>query len=183
MHISERRGTDISSIEVEGRAVSSIVRGVGSFSDAYERRALSILEENGIPKPQPGEWYPMESYLDAFDKLAETVGPRTVTKIGTKIPDVVEWPSAVDSVESALSSVDDVYQMNHRGGEVGYYEFEKTGETEGRMVCVNPYPPELNRGLITGVVETWGDEDADVEAVFRGSRDGMQLVTYVVSWQ
>ncbi len=183
MPIGKRHEMDISEIEVDGRAVSSIVQGVGSFSGAYEQRALTILEENGIPEPQPGDWYSMEAYLAAFDELMRTVGPKTVTKIGKKIPEVVEWPPEVDSVAGGLSALDDVYQMNHRGGDIGYYEFKKTGEAEGEIVCVNPYPPELDEGLISGVTKKFNDGGyTRVEEIERGTVDDVQKVTYSVAW-
>ncbi|MFC4447714.1 hypothetical protein [Halorussus aquaticus] len=134
-----------SEAEVNGRSVRSIVDGVGQFSSTYEQRVLEILDNHGLPNPTEGEWYSMQSYLDAFAELAETVGPKTVAKIGSEIPQVVEWPREVETVEDAMHALDDVYQMNHRGGEIGYYEFEKTGDSGGVMECKNPYPPNSTR--------------------------------------
>lgn len=166
--------------EVNGRSVQSIIDGVGQFSATYEKRAREILSNNGIEDPQPGTWFAMEDYLNAFSELSETVGPKTVSKIGKEIPNVVEWPPEIDSVSAALNGLDDVYQMNHRGGEIGYYDFEKTGDKEGEMECKNPYPPELDEGIITAIVEKFSDGTPFV-SVEQVEERGDTLV-YSVSW-
>ncbi|WP_132059760.1 hypothetical protein [Halorussus amylolyticus] len=148
--------------EVNGRSVRSIVEGVGQFSSAYKDRALDILDNHGLPEPEVGTWYSLQSYLDAFEELADTVGPKTVVKIGSEIPNVVDWPPEVGSVEAAMSVLDDVYQMNHRGDDIGYYEFESTGDREGVMETRNAYPPELDEGLLKGTAERFSDDDAFV---------------------
>ena len=40
-------------IEVSGRAVMSVVEGMGVFRET----ALRILEDHGIKDPDPDEWY------------------------------------------------------------------------------------------------------------------------------
>lgn len=168
-----------SEAEVNGRSVRSIIEGVGQFSSAYKDRALEILENHGLPEPEEGEWYSMQAYLDAFAELADTVGPRTVTKIGSEIPNVVDWPPEVQTVEDAMHALDDVYQMNHRGGEIGYYDFEKTGDSGGIMECKNPYPPELDEGLIQSAAEKFSGEGAFVRV--EQTSEGTTR-TYQISW-
>ncbi|MFC7082439.1 hypothetical protein [Halorussus caseinilyticus] len=168
-----------SEAEVNGRSVQSIVEGVGQFSSAYKERALEILANHGLPEPTEGEWYSMQSYLDAFAELVDTVGPKTVTKIGSEIPNVVEWPEDVETVEDGMHALDDVYQMNHRGGEIGYYEFERTGDSGGIMECKNPYPPELDEGLIQAVAEKFSGEGAFVR--IEQTSEG-ETRTYQISW-
>lgn len=168
-----------SGAEVNGRTVQSIVEGVGQFSSAYKKRALDILENHGLPEPEPGTWYPLQSYLDAFEELTDTIGPKTVKKIGTEIPDLIEWPPEVDSVEAAMAGLDDAYNMNHRGDDIGYYEFEKTGDSEGTMECRNPYPPELDEGLLKGMGEKFSGPGSFVRV--EQTSEGTTR-TYDVSW-
>lgn len=165
--------------EVNGRSVRSIVEGVGQFSSTYKKRSLKILDNHGLPEPEPGTWYSMQGYLDAFEELADTVGPKTIKKIGSEIPNVVEWPPEVETVEEAMESLDDVYQMNHRGGEVGYYDFEKTGETGGVMECKNPYPPSLDEGLLEAVADKFSEEGSFVRV--EQTSEGTTR-TYQISW-
>lgn len=148
--------------EVSGQTVQSIVEGVGQFSSAYEQRALDILDNHGLPDPDPDEWYSWGAYLDAFDELLDSVGPKTVTKIGSEIPHLVDWPPEVETVEGAMDALDDQYQRTHRGDTIGYYDFESTGDGEGRMECKNPYPPVLDEGILKATAEKFSDEGAFV---------------------
>lgn len=173
-----------SDTEANGRAIQSIVQGIVEVSPAFERQARSILEDNGIPDPTPGEWYSMRSYLDALEELEASVGPRTVERIGRQIPKSVEWPAHIDDVPAALDQLDDVYQANHRGGVIGHYEFERLDENHGRVECRNPYPCSLDTGLIEGTMNEFADsgsftrvsEDSDCRA------DGARSCTYDVKW-
>ena len=70
-------------VEVNGETVLSVVDGVGAFKSAAHR----ILSNNGIADPQPGQWYPQQSWLSAFKEIAETTGENTLYTIGLKIPE------------------------------------------------------------------------------------------------
>ena len=172
------------SVEANGQAIRSVVDGVAEVSPVFERRALSILENNGISDPVPGQWYPMQNYLDAIRELEDTIGPKTVERVGRQIPKVVEWPDHIDSVPIALGQLDEVYQMNHRGGEIGYYEFKQTGERDGKMTCRNPYPCSLDTGLIIGTMDKFSPTGSFTRLTEdgRGREDGKSRCIYSVNW-
>ncbi|SIR27049.1 hypothetical protein SAMN05421858_2059 [Haladaptatus litoreus] len=164
--------------EVKGDSLSSLVEGVSRLSDAYRKRVIDVLDSHGIPEPQPGEWYSLEGAINALDELVDVIGPRTVKTIGKEIPETVEWPPAIDNVEAALTALDDVYQMHHRG-DVGYYEFEKTGETSGRMVCETPYPASMDQGIVEGIVKKFNNSGAFVQVE---EDEAAAERTFEVSW-
>lgn len=165
--------------EVSGQTVRSVVEGVGQFSSTYKDRALDILDDHGLPEPQEDEWYSWGAYIEAFEELADTVGPKTVTKIGSEIPGLVEWPPHIDNVEGALAALDKQYQENHTGDEIGYYDFEKTGDDGGVMECKNPYPSSLDEGLLKATAEKFSDEGAFVRV--EQTSDG-EVTTFQISW-
>ncbi|GKZ12821.1 MULTISPECIES: hypothetical protein [Haladaptatus] len=165
--------------QVKGDSLTSVVQAVSRLSEAYRKRVLDVLDKNGVPEPQVGEWYSLPAAIDSLDELVDGIGPRTVKTIGKEIPETVEWPPQIDSVEAGLTGLDDVYQMYHRGGDVGYYEFEKTGETEGRMICETPYPSPMDQGIVEGIVKKFNDSGAFVE-VERDETASKR--TFDVSW-
>jgi len=165
--------------EVSGQTVRSVVDGVAQFSSAYEDRALNILDNHGLPEPDEDDWYSWGAYIDAFEELADTVGPKTVTKIGSEIPGLVDWPPTVDSVEGGLAALDEQYQNTHRGDEIGYYDFEKTGDNGGVMECKNPYPAALDEGLLKATAEKFSDDGAFVR--IEQTSEG-KTRTYQISW-
>ncbi|MBI5590855.1 MAG: hypothetical protein HY881_10270 [Deltaproteobacteria bacterium] len=141
-------------IEVNGQTVLSIVKGMEHF----EKNALKILAENGIQNPRPGKWYCQQSWLNAFKKISEEVGPYALYCIGTKIPENAQFPPGIDSLEKALESIDTAYHMNHRGGEIGNYNFQKSPDGSLHFTCNNPYPCEFDRGIIEGIARKFIDE-------------------------
>lgn len=165
--------------EVSGQTVRSVVEGVGQFSSAYKQRALDILDSHGLPEPEEDEWYSWQAYIDAFEELADTIGPKTVTKIGSEIPDLVDWPPTVDSVEEAMDALDEQYNATHRGDDIGYYDFEKTGDDGGVMECKNPYPSALDEGLLKATAEKFSDDGAFVRV--EQTSDG-EVTTFQISW-
>jgi len=165
--------------EVSGQTVRSVVEGVGQFSTTYKDRALGILDDHGLPEPEEDEWYSWGAYIDAFEELADTVGPKTVTKIGSEIPGLVDWPPTIDSVEGALEALDQQYQNTHRGDEIGYYDFEKTGDRGGVVECKNPYPSSLDEGLLKATAEKFSDDGAFVRV--EQTSEG-EVSTFQISW-
>jgi hypothetical protein len=170
-------------VEVNGETVYSIVDGMGSF----KHTALSVLSENGIKDPKPGQWYSQQKWLDAFRNIAETIGPSTLFSIGLKIPENAQFPPEIDSIEKALSAIDVAYHMNHQGGEIGHYKFISIGIRSGKMVCENPYPCDFDRGLIEAMARRFKQKDAvrvkvehDDKAPCR--KRGANSCTYKISW-
>lgn len=137
-------------VQVLGRAVLSIVDGM----DLFRSRALKILHENGISSLQAEEWYRQQDVLNAFKTICDKIGPNTVRTIGRKIPSNAQFPPEIDSIQAALASIDVAYRMNHRGSSrVGSYHLDKPQKDSARMVCENPYPCDMDFGLIEAMAD------------------------------
>ncbi len=168
--------------EVLGQAVLSIVEGMG----ALQSKAVKILGENGIKPLQPGEWYSMQGTLNSFKTIFEKIGPSTVQTIGRKIPEKAQFPPDINSLEAGLRSIDVAYRMNHRGGDFGNYRYESTGPKSATLVCHNPYPCDMDLGLIEGIAERFRPKDA-IRVVVQhapGScrHRGGESCSYTVTW-
>jgi hypothetical protein len=169
-------------VEVNGETIRSVVNGMGIASNL----GLKILAEQGIVDPKPGQWYPQQAWLNAFQTVAEKVGASTLMAIGKAIPENAQWPAEINSIEKALASIDVAYHMNHRGGEIGHYLFEPTGPNSGKMICHNPYPSDFDRGIIYAVVRKFAPQGAypsvwlDATALTR--KNGADSCTFLISW-
>ena len=87
--------------------------------------------------------------------------------------------------DEVLRSIDEAYRRNHRGGDIGFYRFESTGERSGEVTCENPYPCEFDRGLIRAVARRYAPVESFVFVEERGDRcrrRGDDACTYTVSW-
>ncbi len=169
-------------VEINGAAVISVVEAMGTF----RQTASNILGEHGIVAPKEGAWYSQQAWLDTFEEIAETMGDITLRMIGEKIPEVALWPSDVDTVAKALASIDVAYHMNHRGGNIGHYNYEELGERSGRMICENPYPCDFDMGIIESTASRFAADVAQPIVKHDRSqccrKEGGDACTYLVSW-
>jgi hypothetical protein len=168
--------------EVIGQGILVMLEGVGVFQPT----AVKILAERGIKNVQAEAWYPMQAYLDAYRQIAEKVGSATLKQIGRKVPEIAIWPPQINSVETALASIDAAYQMNQRGGKNGAYTFTKTGERTGKMVCHNPFPCLFDSGLVEAVAQKFAPTNARVKVTHDETREcrqhGGETCTLLISW-
>lgn len=174
------------SVEIKGQTVLAVVEeAMGRFSEAYRDRAMAALEKEGIVDPEPDEWYPQQAWLNAFETMADDLEPHVLDRLGEQLPSMAEWPNDIATVPEALRSIDEAYQRNHRGGEIGFYRFEQTDDQTGDVTCKNPYPCPFDRGLIRGVAKQYATVDAFVFIEETGStcrRDGEDTCTYTIHW-
>lgn len=143
--------------EVRGAAVESILTGVPG---TFEPRAEAILSENGIESLSETEWYLLQSYLDAYETIVADIGEVTLQQIGRTTPETAEWPPGVETPFDALVSIDDAYQLNHRG-DVGGYEATRSGPTAAAVTTHTPYPCAYEHALVEATAEQFADGPAE----------------------
>ena len=141
----------VDGVEVNGQTVLSVIEGM----ETSREKAIQILSKHGISNPQKEEWYPQQSWLNAFKEIADKIGLYALYCIGVKIPENAKFPDDIDSLEKALKSIDIAYHMNHRGGEIGNYNFIQSEDGSIHIVCNNPYPCEFDRGIIEGIARKY----------------------------
>jgi hypothetical protein len=171
-----------SNVEIAGEALLSFVAAL-SWNEVF---VLEILGRHGISNVQPKQWYPQQAVLDFLREIAETMGEHTLYQLGTKVPEHAIYPPEIDSLEKGLSSLDVVYHLNHRGGEIGHYQLVRLESNQAVTVCHNPYPCDLDRGIITTTVRHFAASGAAVSVQHEpngGCRKlGGESCTYIVEW-
>lgn len=168
-------------VEMYGQTIVGFVAGMGAFTDM----AMQLLKKHGISNPQPDQWYPQQSYLDAFKEMAAKTGPKTVQQVGKRVIDVAPFPPGIDTLEKALAAVPQSYKMNHRGGNAGGYSFTKTGERAAKMVCNIPYPDEWDMGVLLGVAAKFAPGKVVKIAIDESQptrKKGADSTTFLISW-
>lgn len=183
--VADRTGFDgeLDGSEVIGRSPMSYVAASESVTDFMGKQTKAKLANYGVEELDPDEWYPLKVPLAMLYDMRDDYGESSMQNMGRHIPEHVEFPPDIEGVEEALRSVDQAYQHNHRGIDIGSYEFEKASENEGEVVCENPYPCEFDQGLLRGVAEQFTESFVDVEEVGDECRaEGGQRCTYRVTW-
>jgi hypothetical protein len=189
-------------IEVSGECIGSMVDGFKK----YPTVALKYMSKHGLVKPtgpNAGEvdrsaWFPLESWLAAYEAISGEIGLNSLYACGRSIPENAVFPPNVTDVVSAISSIEVAYHMNHRKGGVvmfnpetgkflegiGHYRVEALPE-EHRIVvqCENPYPCDFDRGIVAAMANRFEPEAKTVHDMDRPCRKkGADSCTYVVFW-
>lgn len=172
-------------VEVLGQ---SIVAFINAIPLGKEYR-LHILRKYGIENVRSDNWYSQQQYLKAFREISITSGPYMLFDIGKGVQERAVFSSETDSLEKALRSIDVIYAMNHRGGEIGYYDL-MTFDCKARLakiICTTPYPSEFDRGILTATLTRFKPEDSvncNVLLNLRKPtrRHGEDSCTYLIKW-
>ncbi|PLX04565.1 MAG: hypothetical protein C0594_09065 [Marinilabiliales bacterium] len=171
-------------VEVNGPTVLSVINAMKGFEAIDDE----ILKENGIENPAEDTWHNQQAWLSAFEKIGEKLGSNTLFLIGKAIPENAQFPPEIDNLEKGLASIDMAYQMNHRGGDIGYYKLVSFDGKNRKAVmeCKNPYPSDFDKGIITSIVRKFGPDDAAEEVVLDDSKptrkNGADSCTYQIEW-
>ncbi|SDJ67884.1 hypothetical protein SAMN05216226_10771 [Halovenus aranensis] len=167
-------------VEAKGAAVLSFINGVPA---PFRDKARTVLASHGIEDIEPDSWYSQQSYLNAFEHVVEEMGDATLQEIAKSTPENAEWPPDVETPAEALDSIDDAYHMNHRGGDIGYYEVEEHDDRTVIMECKTPYPCDYDKALVKRTAELFSDEVIQLTEVGDQCRaDGGEQCRYEVTW-
>ncbi|QRV17278.1 4-vinyl reductase [Haloterrigena salifodinae] len=183
--VADRMGFDgaLEDSEVIGRSPLSYIAAGESVSSFVGKQIANKLAEYGLEDIEPDEWYPLEIPLAMLYDMNEEYGDVRMRNMGQNVPQHVEFPPELSEVDNALRAIDTAYHQNHRGSEIGSYEFQQDGESAGVMTCENPYPCEFDKGLIRGVAKKFANNPVEVEEIGDQCRsDGGQHCEYRVEW-
>lgn len=149
MSDSPQTRTGIKSVEVRGEVVLAILESLHGLG----AEGMAILGRQGIIDAQAGSWYSLLALLKAFDAIEDAMSDTTLFTIGYKIHRNVRLPEQYASVEhfiDSLALIDEAYHLNHQGGEIGHYAFERLAPRHARMVSSSLYPCQFDRGVVSG---------------------------------
>jgi len=169
-------------VQVNGQTVLSVMKGMGAFAPT----AGQILARHGITSPEAQGWNSQQAWLDAFKEIAQSIGPRTLNRIGVSIPNTAKFPPGLDTIDKALALIDVAYHMNHRGGEIGHYKFQKAGERKGVLECRNPYPCDFDRGIVEAMAKLFAPKGSAPTVAHDASKPcrakNGDSCTFLISW-
>jgi len=144
--------------------------------------AEKFYEKNNTKGIDVNKFYPQQAYLDMLRQISDQLGEATLLRIGEMIIDNTKRrPSGVNTLEKALATINDAYMMNHRGGEIGSYRYEKIDDKTYKMTCDNPYPCAFYMGIMRGIIKKFSPSAAVRHAEGECRAKGESRCTYVVT--
>lgn len=157
-------------VEVTGRYINSMVKSVAAVSPVFERKMDEMLSEYGIDDPDPEEWYPAQSFVQAATAVTNDIGAQTIGEVGRRMGrDAPKPPGA--SPHEALQSMHEASKQAYRGGTdklpAGTFVHERLGPQSARMGVTErfPYPEGIARGSIEGVLKDTVEQESSVYIV------------------
>lgn len=171
--------------EIWGGSVAGMLKGLEAFGAASEEvdrlwtnQGLAVLSTDG--------WYPVRAYLAFLGGVDEIFGNRALQAMGWAIPGSSKFPPDMDSLARALRMLDVAYQVNHRGGVIGRYLCTGLGAGHAVMICENPYPCDLDRGILERLVSEFGSKGMQGTVTHLGEKgcrkDGALACHFEVRW-
>jgi hypothetical protein len=197
-----RRVTVGPDIEVSGNSLSSILEGFGVFRSL----AMQVLRTHGIVVYLTGKdatiditkWYPLAKFLDAIEDISNRIGARIMNDIGQSVPKNAKFPPSIKDLDMAVRAIDVAFHMNHRKGGVpmfdpktgkmvegiGHYGYQRLGsERKITSVCDNPYPCQLDLGLLTAMSKKFELSPLVSHDDRKPCRSkGGSSCTYIITW-
>lgn len=134
-------------VEVIGANMLSII-------DNLQAEELQpILEKHDLTKVDPQAWYPVKKWLDAMNDMAKEPNlTNNYVAVGMRIAQNVVLPPELQNatLPQILNMWDAIYQMQHRGGDVGYVKIEQLSDTSYRTTHRHLYPDDITYGVAYG---------------------------------
>lgn len=152
--------------EVWGASLLGVARGLEGTGVPWTQ-VLSLLSESGIQEPVAEGWYGLASYMAFLAQVEARHGREALRAMGRAIPDTSRFPPELDSLGRALRLLDVAYQVNHRGGVIGSYQVRQLDPGWAEMRCENPYPCDLDFGILERLVERFHGGDPQAGVVHR----------------
>ncbi len=172
-------------LNMSGASISSALEGLGVF----KAKALVMLKEHGIDNFQSDKSYSLFGWINTVHAIGREVGSFTLNNVGRKIPDKAIWPSEIKDIHAAEASINVAYKMNITGenpkADVGSYHYVKLSENSCRLICDNPFPCDLDQGIIEGIANKFQLPGQIVKVVHEeGScrKSQGKSCSYLVSW-
>lgn len=117
---------------------------------------LPFLEKHDLGNIDPNQWYPLQRWLDVLSDLAENKGAMfDFVSIGVKIAETAVYPPEVEVGQvpfaDLVMQIPQIYQIQHRNGDVGVERAEKIDQQHVRLIMRTPYPDDLAYGVVWGM--------------------------------
>ncbi|NDJ75313.1 MAG: hypothetical protein GYB65_03560 [Chloroflexi bacterium] len=145
--------------EVHGQAMLHFFVSINreEFLPAVE----DILAENGVGKIEEDQWYPMQLWLDIFQRIAENSNSMSnLVALGMSAIETGTLPPDIDSIVSAMNLLNAIYGLNLRNfpDDEGY-EVSEVGKRHVRVKDRTPFPHDVVYGYIYGLSKQFGNAE------------------------
>jgi hypothetical protein len=166
-----------------GKNVLVTVQALGSFRGT----ASSYLEKCGLKDIKADQWYPMQSYCDFFEMMADKAGVKTLYVIGKSLGQNITLLSGADTVEQVYKGFNEDFKANYRNTHPNEgFIVQETGPSSLQIVFTGPLPSDYIRGVLEGIGHQFSDIEymtAQIDETQPRIETGGKSTTFTVSWR
>jgi hypothetical protein len=200
-----RSPEEFKDFQILGANVQVILDGFGSFtllaSKILLESGLGTIDDEGIgmAKLDPEKWYPLDSFLRAFQRIGAEFGDFTLKQAGTHINKTAALPPMMmKDIYTAFGMVDAGYHMNHAHQSVPMFNpasgeikegighmAVKPVEGKKQLICDfdTPYPCAFDEGVALGLAQRF-DPMAKISHDPKSCRKrGADHCIYTITWK
>jgi len=198
-----RSQVDVGQFQVLGANLQIVLDGFGSFSvlanNILLQEGLGTHEGHGVVKFEPGNWYPLASWLKALERIGNEFGHYLLYQSGMTTPKNAVFPPTVTDIHSALRCIDVAYHMNHAaygesmfnlatgqmGEGIGHYVYASVpGKKQVTIESSTPYPCDFDRGIVIAMAQRFQPSATLTHDASKPCRkNGGTSCCYHVSWK
>jgi len=138
--------------EIIGQTVMSFVDNIQSED------VQPYLIKYGLENIQPDQWYPAKRQLDMMNDMAQGANlSSNLVAIGMALIENMLLPPGMDKapLSAVLLGWDELYRMQHRGGQIGYVKTDRISDTHYTTTHHHIYPDDMTYGLAYGMARRW----------------------------
>lgn len=157
--------------QISGQFVGAFVESAGLVSPVFEKKAMDVLESNGVSEVDPEAWYSAEKFSNAIHQIEREAGEKTSERAGIQmieiIPELSGLPSIEDAIEIAQQQQRESYK-NFSPEAAGQIRQERLDNGNIRIAYFGgwDYPEAFTRGIIRGFAQgTEARNSVDTETV------------------
>jgi hypothetical protein len=175
-------------VEVLGQAVQAFL---DSFPPDIKYVGEEILERHGLLKAVSGEYYRVQTVLDAMKEAFDRLGNQMMFRTGLRFAAAARTPEQWHSLDACWAEIDLAHQMNHRGGHVGKWNYVDEGSGSGlrkvKLVSSSHYPCHFDLGMLEGFAGRFRPANV-VDVLIRHDdsqpcrHKGAGSCTYLITW-
>jgi hypothetical protein len=194
---------DLKQYQVLGANLQATMGGFGSFTRIASKflleEGIGTADDTGMAHLVAEQWYPLDKWLRAFDRIHAEFGSFTLRQVGLHVPRNSKIPPQMKDVHTAIQFLDVGYHFNHGiNGEpmfnlatgemkegIGHYKYIGYPAGTNKVSCEvqAPYPCPFDEGLVTAAAQLFKPAATVMHDKASCRTRGGASCTYHITWR
>lgn len=172
-----------SDAQTSGKNILNTIQALGSFKGT----ASTYLEKCDLKDIKAEQWYPMQSYCDFFELLADNTGAKTLHVIGRTLGQNIELAEGAETIGKVYECYNTDFKANYRNNNPDEgFMVNQTSANTCQIVFTGPFPSEFMRGVLDGIGRQLSDIEYMTVTIDESQpriETGGKSTTFILNWR